>query len=348
MLRILNILTTVLIGLAATASFGLSEPFPASPEGTLFADEGLLSVQLDAPLKELFALTETNKTEKKVFVEGHLSYFTSGKKVTVPVRLRVKGHSTASFCPFKKLEIKFKAADIAKTIFSDMTSVDLHTHCAELGELDELEQHFNASYHNHREVLIYQMAKTLRIPTFQARAVSIRYVNTGLKADQAQRPYQAFFVEDTGDFLKRIHAREVKFSEFSKDGQVDATNQTEILREDLYRASLFNNLIRNPDWQFPCGDEGNRLWNLKVIETKPRHWVPLVYDFNLSPIVTIEKSYPMVSHCEFNLSDERKLAILASFKDQRAKLYQLLQTLKNDESAYDVLIECLDEFFGNI
>lgn len=344
MLRFLNFFIISLIGLAATASYGLSEPFPTSPAGTLFADDEILNVELDAPLKDLFAKTDANTTEDKVFTQGTLSYFSQNKKVSVPVRLRVKGKSTADICPFKKLEIKFKDADTTNTLFANMKSVDLNTHCAEPGELDEDLQHFNTSFYNHREVAIYKMAETLKVPTYQSRALHIRYKNTALKVDEAKHAYQAFFLEDNGDLLKRIQAREIKPNDFSKNAKIDTSTQLEVISEDLFRASLFNLLIRNPDWDFPCGD-GNRFHNLKIIETQSGNWVPLVYDFNLSPIVTTEESYPMVSTCQFKLSDERKLAITESFKEKRAELYALLETLKNDKPAYEVLQICLDKFF---
>ncbi|MNK89232.1 hypothetical protein D3C87_1092350 [compost metagenome] len=242
------------------------------------------------------------------------------------------------------MEIKFKDADTAETLFANMKSVDLNTHCAEPGELDEYMQHFSNSFYNHREVAIYKLAKVLNVPTYQVRALHIRYKNTALKVDTAKQAYQAFFLEDLGDLKKRIQAREIDPTDFSKDGQVDMSTQPELVVEDLYRATVFNNLIRNPDWDFPCG-EGGRIWNLKVLETHPRNWVPLIYDFNLSPIVTLEENYPMVSTCMLPLTDERKTFITESFKEKRAELYAVLETLKEDKSAYEILQICLDKFF---
>lgn len=345
MLRFISLLTMIQIGLAGTASYGLSEPFPPSPQGSVFAEEAVLNVELDAPLDDLFTKNDANTTDEKVFVQGQLSYFTQNQKITVPVRVRVKGHSTVTFCPFKKLELKFIENKTAATIFAGMKSIDLNTHCAEINELDVYEQHFNSSFHNHREVVIYKMAKTLRVPTFQARAVFIKYINTGLNVDSAKLPYQAFFLEDTGDFLKRLNAREVKATDFSRAGQLDASTQPEFANDDLFRATLFNDLIRNSDWGFPCGDFDNRFWNLKVIETQKGKWVPLVYDFNLSPIVTNEHSYPTTKECNLKVSGEQKLAIIKSFKEKRAELYTLLETLKNDKPAYDHLKIILDYFF---
>jgi hypothetical protein len=346
MLRFLNIFTIVMIGLAATASYGLSEPFPGSPNGTVFADEDILNVELDAPLKELFDKNETNKTDEKVYVQGKLSYFSDqNAKITLPVRLRVKGHSTVAFCPFKKMEIKFKGVDASATIFKNMKSIDLNTHCAEINELDEYEQHFNGSYYNHREVVAYKMAKVLQVPTFQVRALSIRYKNTGLKVDQAQLPYQAFFVEDTGDFLKRIHAREIKLEKLAAAPPLDMRTLPKISHDDLYRAILFNSLIQNSDWDFPRGFDGRDLWNMKLIEIQPGKWIPLIYDFSLAPVVTLDRSsLPDVSYY-LSVDQNTRMTILVGFKEKRAELYALLETLKNDEPAYKALKKCLDDFF---
>lgn len=348
MLRILNFFTLVLIGLAATASFGLSEPFPASPENSVFGSDEILNVELDAPLQDLFIKNDANTKDEKVFVAGKLSYWDHrNKKVSLNVRVRVKGKSTVSFCPFKKMEIKFKGADTSATIFANITSIDLNTHCAEPGELDELEAHFSSSYFNHREVLIYKMAKILRVPTYQARALSIRYKNTGLKVDNSSQPYNAFFLEDHGDLTKRLHARDVKVQELRRENErMNLAKQAEISVADLYRAALFNGLIANRDWGYPQDEELDVFHNLKVLEIQPGKWVPLIYDFNLSPIVTQDKVYPFFPS-RFVLDENIKAQVLATFKEKRTELYALLETLKNDQPAYTSLKICLDEFFKN-
>jgi hypothetical protein len=346
MRRFLNIFIMTLIGLAATASYGLSEPFPASPPGSVFANEDILNVELDAPLKELFAKNDANSKDEKVFVQGHLSYFAQNQKVTLPVRVRVKGNSTVEFCPFKKMEIKFKSADTTATIFENMKSIDLNTHCAEVNELDVYEQHFNGSYFNHREVVVYKMAKVLSVPTFQVRALSIRYKNTGLKVDQTLRPYQAFFIEDTGDLLKRIQAREIKIENLPPGSKNDIRTLPQIAIDDLYRAILFNGLVRNSDWDFPRPQDGRQIfWNMKLIETAPGKWIPMVYDFNLAPVVTLDKSYPLDISSFLKADEEIQARVLATFQDKRAELYELLESLQHDKPAYEALKICLDGFF---
>lgn len=358
MLRFCQFITFILIGLAATAGYGFSEPFLASPAGTLFADEEILNIELDAPLKHLFAYYDLVGPGKSDFNQGHLSYFDhQNKKITVPVRVFVKGYSSARNCPFKKLEIKFKESDTQNTIFAQMHSVDLNTHCSENTKLDDSDAFgdFAASFHNHREVLLYKMAKLLRIPTYQARAVFVRYTNTGLNVDTAIDAYQAFFVEDKGDLLKRIHAREIRMerdlpadNEPAKDTVAylfkDIKSHPELASEDLYRSLLFNSLIRNFDWGVPIPD-GDKLWNIKIIETQPGKWVPLVHDFSLAAPVATTENYPVDIENLNLVNAEEKSRIIASFKEKRAELYALIETMKHDKASYDVLKICLDAFF---
>lgn len=348
--------------LAPSSAFALSEPLPP-PAAGVFSTSTTMNLEVEAPLAKLFRDYDSASPDlPKPTVMGTISYLDSGRTITIPARFNVKGYSSANDCEFKKVELKFKKEHTAQTIFENLKSIDLNTHCQEEATVGTP---FAQSFYNHREVVIYKMAKLLGLATYEVRPVFVKYKNTGTVADKSKNLYQAFFVEDKSEFLRRLGAQEFmgkydrsygKLAKKPKDPKDDAKyiitdirQQKQIDLEDLYRLLLFNVLVQNHDWGLPF-NEGVQvyLWNVKIAALSQDHWVPVIHDFNLAGPVTGMPGGPQFID-SFKLADKVTMdRIEASFVDRRAKLYEMLELLSNDPEGQQYLKDCLDQFFqGN-
>ncbi|MNS73153.1 hypothetical protein D3C72_1065850 [compost metagenome] len=348
----------VLTGLAAQQSLALSEPFPASPAGTLFASDEILRIEVQAPLKELFDKWKHNQNKEPV--TGEISYFDAkGKKVTLTAKFRVKGNSTASMCELKKIEVKFKKRTTRGTLFDGVKSVDLNTHCR--AQADKQGYLYNV----HREVVLYRIAKLLKIPTYQSRAVLAQYRDTGMvDEDRAEKPFQAAFVEDKADILNRLNAREVKdydADEFEETKPAPADSKAlyvlhevekhpQIDLEDFERIALFYILTQNFDMDFPTETINflpmarSSLWNLKMIALSPDKWVPLTHDFNSASAMS-EADVSLTKY-EFGWADKStNERIRKIFRDNKTAIYKLVDTLGNDQYGKNIMKKTFDRFF---
>jgi len=357
MLRFNSALLGALVTLVTAQSFALSEPFPAYPAGTLFSSDEVLNIEVTGPLKELFDnySEEQENSEDRLKLKGDVSYTDkAGKKITIPVKFRVKGHSTTN-CEFKKVELIFKKDGNPGTLFAGMKTLDLNTHC----ELDEVKN-------THREALIYRFAKVLKVPTFQARPLLVRYHETGFKkVDNATKPFGALFVEDKGDLLRRLNVKEVKF--YREDGfdpdvnpaptdgkelyvleSMDRGKHPQIDPEDMERLHLFNAMIGNSDFMYPSGSEASSgLWNIKLIAMDANHWVPLTHDFNLSE--TMEYASEQMPPYAYEFVDTAaNLRIRKSFLSKKDEILGLVKTLKDDKKGQEIFNTTLKIFFGGL
>jgi hypothetical protein len=345
----LKLFIAVLGSLLSLQAFAKSGPFPPSPHGTLFAGDSTLNIEIKAPLKKLFNDFElTQKKSERLRVSGTVSYRNDqGQEVTVPAIFKVKGNSSTE-CAFKKVELKFKKEDTVGTLFAGMKSVDLNTHCNRR-HTDEVD------YNNHREGVLYKIAKLLQVPTYQVRLARAKYVETGLPESNGEQIFQAIFVEDLGDFLHRLNAQEIKTESLER---LSAYAHKEIDNEDIKRLRVFNEMIGNEDYVYPGQfmesekgpqvTEGEILWNLKVIAVDAKHWVPLTHDFNLAIILQMNQFYGVDYYREM-LDDEKIVRrIRQEYKARAPQIYKLIQAnLHNDPEGSEAMIKALKSYFGH-
>jgi hypothetical protein len=344
-------------------------PFPAPPAGSLFSSQEALSVVLNAPLSTLIKAKDLPFLERKKFtVPGQLSYVgKDGKAVNTDVQIHLKGFTTLSFCPFPKMEMKLVNPPTG-SVFATIKTVDFNTHCAEPTDTS-INEFYRASFYNHREVLAYQMMNLLKIPSYQARAVWVQYIDTDspskINIDPA-KPYRAFFLEDMGDFKKRVNVQEIKDSKdpmkaaYPPDKQQNfifrsAQESANMDPEDVARVELLESLVGNGDWFLrvqPSDSRGHDtpegLWNIKILETPERKWIPMAQDFSLSALV-VGTPYGIASLRQFNLlTPESKERLKKEFLDHRSELYQLLTTLSQDSPGAENAKVLLDQFFQRL
>jgi hypothetical protein len=340
----------VLIGFQAPQAHALSGAFPASPKSSIFGSDETLKIQIEAPLKEIFKTHDPDKARPRV--TGHITYVDAVKgNVTLPASFRVKGYSTVMLCSFKKLELKFKKKDTLGTIFEGIRSVDLNTHC------DSSQGAVSPLVNIHREAVLYQMAKVLGVPTYQARKALVKYRGTGLVEDRVEDPFQAVFVEDKSDLLRRLDAKEVKdFDAIGSETPEKTPNvlyqlegvesHQQIDLEDMEIISLFNVMIQNWDWHYPSVTNRYSLWNLKMIQVSPGKWIPLIHDFNSAGAINPGGPGMDLSQDFGLVSTEASLRIKNMFESKKTELYQLIETLGADEEGRKQMKSALDLFFS--
>src|SRR5687767_2138753 len=159
----LIVLSLQLATLQSPVAHAVSPPFDQVPPSSVFASSHLLSIEIEAPLAELFAhRTSQNFLEiKKQKVFGTLRYFDeNGRRIAVAIQLRIKGFSSIRLCRFPKLELKIDKTSSRGTIFDRTGSIDLNTHC----DYEDPEMRARSKYDSHREELLYQLARVLEIP----------------------------------------------------------------------------------------------------------------------------------------------------------------------------------------
>lgn len=352
-----------------------SAPFASVETGSLFASYDVLNVELDAPLAPLFAKKDPNPQaprNKEAFVDGVLSYENELlQKIQIPVEIHLKGFSTLNSCSFPKLELKIKSKDSEGTLFESTKSVDLNTHCFEKDDPAAYDV-FKSAFWNHREALIYRMADVLEIPTLKARPVFIRYKNTQIpNVDQNPAPYRAFFVEDMGNFRKRLNAKEIKgiddplkSEELAKDPSkasryvfTDVKSSPQIDPEDASRIALFQAMIGNEDWfikmhpthkRFENLDIKTNLWNTKIAELPDGKWVLFPQDFSISGILSGEPKNRL-DKVTFGFSGEAtQQSLKQNFLNKKTDIYLLTETLVNDPEGGALMKKTLDGFYQKL
>ncbi len=344
---------------AAKREIALSNSFGPPTSDTLFSSYETLNIKLSAPFTTLFQAKLLGKEKfKELPVKGTLII----DDLTLRVQIVLKGNSTAIMCPFPKMELMILDDAYGNTIFSESKTFDLNTHCADKDS--RLDEAFKASYYNHREALAYRILDILDIPTFRARPVIIQYLDENKAALKYSQKYQAFLLEDTSSFLKRIDAREIKgFNDGGKESAIrknpkkaaqylftDLSEAPQIDREDAARIALFNEMIGNYDWFIKADSKHMRskedlrnLWNVKIVETSNGRWIPFPFDFGLAAVVTgISQPNPyMRVFSSVDLKSQEKLK--KQFHEKRIEILQL--SLSLDKVGQRYYEETLNKFF---
>lgn len=346
----------------------VSEPFAPVEAGSLFANYEPLNIELDAPLKEFFDKVKATAfpANKELSVDGKLYYVNENQeRIEIPVEIHAKGFSSLFSCPFPKLELKMKSKDRTGTLFATTKSVDLNTHCQE--ENAAKYEIFNASFYNHREALIYRMAEVLQIPTYKARPVFAKYINSKIPGVD-NKTYRAFFVEDMGSFRKRLNAKEIKGvndglreTEVAKDPSkvsqyvfTDVKSSQQVDPEDASRMALFQAMVANSDWFIKMNpqhfrdlqnSDSTNLWNVKIVELPNGRWVIFPQDFSLSGIF-IGQPMNIIDRTVFEFSSqETQDRLKKTFLEKKPEIYALLNTLTQDPKGPELMKATLDNFY---
>jgi hypothetical protein len=261
----------------------------------LFSSFDAVALKLEAPFNELF---DHARTDESYAVTGTLTYQDNGRPVTVEgVTLTVRGNTSRreNECPFPKLKVQFPgAARGAAAIFDGLSSIKIGTHCGEAPD-DGVTIKYGRLPNEHspmRELFAYRLLEAVGVPTLKARAAKITYVYTDPKPGQSpaqDEPLvrQAMLLEDTSAGVKRFGgAREIEEKAFTNA-------RAQFASADTVRLAFAEALLGNFDWclkmtagdTYRC-DARHPLWNIVAAAGADGKARPIVYDFDVSGIVT--------------------------------------------------------------
>lgn len=350
LLASMTLTTTILFSAQAQA---FSEPFLAPASGTLFSSYDVKNFELSADFTALLAAKANGFLQApKTEVEGLISYQNdNSEKVSVPVKIRLRGFTSLGFCSFPKMEIKISKKDSVNTLFQGIKSVDINTHCIEI-EDPTLEPHVKEGYYNHREAYVYRIMDILNMPTLRARPVLFQYTDINPESKMTADPkksYQAFFVEDMGDLRKRNNLLDIKGvydptkmavdpADTEKLAAYTFTNVAEVKTDlqDLVRIAALQWLVGNTDWYLkisatdqrnegdPIPNEPN-LWNIKSAKTQDGKVIFIPQDFNFSALAMGYSSGAFLNQKIFNMGDkETQIAVLKMFLAKKEDILALI------------------------
>lgn len=290
--------------------------------------------------------------------DGFLSYTQDGKTYTkLPITLSIKGFTSINFCQLPKLEIKINSN--LGTIFDGIKKIDLNTHCDDPKEVVTLT--YKSMFNAHREAVAYRIQKVLGMRFYLTKPVWVKYIDieTGLSPQSATKDsYQAFFIEDKKEFIKRNQVIEIKgvndpFKIFDVPQGKYQEDQYQFLSieqnkklinlVDVAQIELFQNFIGNSDWFIKAHetdarylDAKNELWNTKMFKKSEVEWFPLAQDFNFSHLSFIEatgggfSNFPLNTKFYNMLDVTQRRDLLNHFLTKKDLILKELDLIKND------------------
>jgi hypothetical protein len=347
---------------------------------TLFSSDDPLPFELSAPFNDLFDHAR-NDTSGEHAVRGSLTFVDQGRAVTISgVKITLRGHTSRreSECAFPKLKVEFPAgARPASPLFRGLNSIKIGTHCGEAAR-DELTPRFGRLANERsvgREVFVYRLLAATGVPTFRARLARITYHYTDPRKGQSpaqERPVvrNALILESNDDAVRRAGGvRDIGEDEFT-------TAQAQFNVADTARLAFAEAMIGNFDWclkmtpddAYRC-DARHPLWNITAAGRPDGRAVPLIYDFDVSGIVTGRHAWfgdvfavgflPNTSQAAIEviaqlqrartLFTRRELeAARAAFIAHKPAAYQTLDTAALDPEGREIARRYLDSFYREI
>src|SRR5262245_3299018 len=263
---------------------------------SLFSSYQPVALELKAPFNDLF---QHARTDENYAVTGTLTYRDNGRPVTiVAARISVRGNTSrrASECAFPKLRVQLPdaAARDAAPPFDGLSSIKIGTHCGEAPD-DGITIRYGRLPNEHspaRELFVYRLLEAVGVPALKSRGAKITYLYSDPRSGQAppqDQPLvrQALLLEDTAAAVKR-------FGGTHEIDEADFTNaRARFAPADTARLALAEAMIGNFDWCLRMAD-GDRyrcdgrhpLWNIVAAASDDGKARPILYDFDVSGIVT--------------------------------------------------------------
>jgi hypothetical protein len=230
----------------------------------LFADDSVVELTLTGPFGTLF---ETKQEP------NYLPFSLELGGSTLPVEIRVRGHSRLRVCAFPPLRLKFSPEVADGSVFAGQDRLKLVTHCRnhDRGEQDLLEEY--AAYR------IFNAATPL---SYRVRLLRIRYLNSDGR-EVGGAPRHAFALEPRAEFAARTATRRVQLPGFPKN------------RHDRQHAALMyvlQYLIANTDWMLLKADYDDACCHNADLYERDGSIFFVPYDFDISGLVNARYAFP--------------------------------------------------------
>jgi len=344
--------------LACVAALAIAAGLAAATAPDWFSGANPLALRLEGPLNELFAHAQ----QEGYAVHGSLAWRdAAGEQRIDDVTITVRGNTSRreSECPFPKLKLSWPGG-----------SVKIGTHCGE-STGDAITAKYGRLANQRapvREAFVYHLLDLLGIPTLRARLAEITYVYADAAADQPSTLRRhAFLLEDDRAAMRRLGAAR------SIDEQRFTAARDAFTPDDTARVAFAEALVGNFDWclRFFKGDtyrcDGRHpLWNLEAFAWPDGAARPVLYDFDVSGIVSgyhrwfpdifNERFLPSKSHAAIEVTAQlqhaRSLfdrsvldATRRAFAAKRDAAYRALAESSVDADGKQVMTAYFDAFF---
>ena len=259
--------------LAIAASAGgalLAGPAPAKGGGAgLFEADDELRVVLEFPVKRLLR----DRLEREELA-GTLHYQDrDGRKGSLPMVVRARGHTRLEICDFPPLRLEFDPAHTDGTPFAGQRRLKMVTQCRQDRHYDDYVR---------LERLIYVAYGLLTPVALRTRPLSATFIDSAERMSPLTGV--AFLIEDIDDLARRVGRRETHVPELLPD-DVDPA-QTALFE-------MFQFMIGNTDWSVHVPSMGDEecCHNARVLRPAKGAEGKLVvvpYDFDNAGLIDAE------------------------------------------------------------
>jgi hypothetical protein len=245
---------------------GSAAPVAASESGRpLFADDAVIELSLEGPLKATFADREVRQPRPFSLRMG---------AADVPVQVQVRGKSRTRICAFAPLRLDFGPDGAAGTVFAGQGRLKLVLPChdSDPAEGDVLE-----------EYAAYRIFNLLSDLSYRVRLAHIRFVDTDEPDAGPLMVRHAFLLESDGELSARAGLPEAR---------MPAVRRSELAADQAALVFIFQYLVGNTDWSLVAA-KGEDLCchNLRLFgAAPPLYAVP--YDFDLVGLVNARYAKP--------------------------------------------------------
>ena len=252
----------LLAGAVLASILSWSPPGGASP---LFEDDEVIDLTLTGPFGSLLETTQS---------PAYLPFRLETGEASLPVEIRVRGHSRLRICDFPPLRLKLPPGAGRQGIFGGHDRLKLVTHCH---DHDRAEQDLLEEYAAYR---ILNAATPL---SYRVRLLRVRYRDSGSVNGEEPTARYAFLLEPRAEFAARTGAKQVKLAGFPKE------------RHDREHAALvyvLQYLIANTDWMLLKADYDDACCHNADLFERGSNVFFVPYDFDLSGLVNARYAHP--------------------------------------------------------
>ena len=257
-------------GFAALCAFAvlLGPSGGAAAEPGLFDETAEIAVVLEFPVRGML-----RERDARELMPATLHYQAAGgAKVSLPVKVRSRGHTRLRLCEFPPIRLEFDEAQAAGTVFAGQRNLKLVTQCKadrKYRDYVRLEQR------------IYEAYGLLTPVAFRTRSLAVTFVDSAERMTPLSGP--AFLIEDDGDMAKRNGLRKRK---------VPSLTAADVDPAQVAVLELFQFMIGNTDWSvhLPMDGKDECCHNIEVLGPRQgeRPFTLVPFDFDQTGMVDAE------------------------------------------------------------
>jgi hypothetical protein len=248
----------------------MAEPWPD--------DATIAAHKLDAEGRRLFQTADTlpitlaadfkavnrdrNPESTKTFPATLTVAGEAGAAAAIPVTLRTRGkiRLDPKLCSFVPLSLEFSKKEVKGTPFDGQRKLKMVTHCQNDDDYDQYVL---------KEYFAYRLFNLVSPRSFRVRLAKATYVDAANGKTVAS--HYAVFIEDDDDLARRLEGRSI------------ALPHTAFVNYDIEALTtmmVFQYMIGNTDFSIYA------LHNVRMVQTRFRPLYPIIWDFDVSGLVS--------------------------------------------------------------